>query len=117
MRMREFIARMGSAKQAEALRCPYEWYEPVKGRPLGCTGECDKCIRQFAFPDGAGGTVGLRKLMATMTATKMARALRCPFDWFAPLLDKKSPCERGEDCNACIQHFLIGCDTSDFYEK
>lgn len=116
MRMREFVARMGAPKLAEALRCPYEWHDPLKGRTPACDGKCESCIRQFEFGNETE-TVHLRELFANMTATKMARALRCPFDWFEPLKNKVSGCERGEDCNACIQHFLIGCDTHDFYEK
>jgi hypothetical protein len=49
-----------------------------------------------------------------MPASKLAKAMRCPFDWFEPLKDKTPTCKRGDDCNECIRKFLMECDDNDF---
>lgn len=56
----------------------------------------------------------MRKVVANMPASKLAKALRCPFDWFEPLKDKNPTCKRGDDCNECIRKFLMECDDNDF---
>lgn len=113
MRMREYVARMGRKQMIDALRCPYEWHDALKGRKPSCAGNCSECLKEFEFGDETDN-LNLTRCVSMLSATKMARALRCPFDWYKPLLDKKSVCEYGEDCNKCIQQFLIGRDTDDF---
>ena len=40
---------MTAAKMCHALRCPYDWYEPLKDKPPTCKrgDDCDRCILSF----------------------------------------------------------------------
>lgn len=117
MRMREFVARMPRAQLLEIVRCPYEWYEPLKGRKPVCT-DCSTCLTETDYGlDITDGALALKKIVSGLTATKMSRALLCPYEWFDPLKDKTPVCEYGADCNRCIQEFLIGCDSTEFRDK
>lgn len=116
MRMREYVARMSAKRIAKALRCPYEWHKPLSGRPspqCGYDVGCDTCIEKFGYGTEVED-FNLRQVVSRMPAAQMAGALRCPYDWFEPLMDKKPVCEYGADCTKCILHFLIGCDDSEF---
>lgn len=116
MRMCEAVRNMGVRRLAKAMRCPYEWHRPLLGQKPSCSeNNCNKCIELFDF--GEDHRVGLKEVVSKMTALQMARALKCPFDWFEPLADADATCDRGEDCSKCIFQFLLERDSNEFNTK
>jgi hypothetical protein len=51
-----------------------------------------------------------RERICRLPIRTLAKALRCPYLWYEPLLDLEPPCRKGANCDVCIRHMLEGPD-------